>query len=441
VVRFVKLTAVQIAAITGGVLHGRDVTVDGAAIDSRVLKPGALFVPVVAERDGHDYIADALAAGAAAYLTVRPPAAGTAIAVTDTAEALTALGRWARQRLPGPVVGITGSAGKTSTKDLLGAVMQRALPTVVSERSFNNELGVPLTLINGDEGTRGAVIEMGARGAGHIAWLCEIARPDAGIVTNVSAAHTELFGSLDAVADAKGELVAALPASGTAVLNAEDERVLAMARRTEARVLTFGIGAGDVRAVDPVVDEELRVSFRLASPWGDVDVRLGARGLHQAANAAAAAAAALALDVSLEHVAAGLASASLSPWRMDVSRTPRGVLLINDAYNANPASTEAALRALAAVPARRRVAVLGPMLELGALSRAEHERIGELAASLGLDVVSVGAPDYGVDNVDSIDGTRDVLAALGDGDALLIKASRAAGLERLAARLEEDSAW
>jgi UDP-N-acetylmuramoyl-tripeptide--D-alanyl-D-alanine ligase len=437
----VKLTAVQIAAVTGGVLHGPDVTVDGAAIDSRVLKPGALFVPVVAERDGHDYIAQALAAGAAAYLTARPPAAGTGIAVVDTAEALTALGRWARARLPGPVVGITGSAGKTSTKDLLGAVMQRALPTVVSERSFNNELGVPLTLVNGDDGTRGAVIEMGARGVGHIAWLCEIARPDAGIVTNVSAAHTELFGSLDAVAAAKGELVVALPASGTAVLNAEDERVLAMAGRTEARVLTFGIADGDVRAVDPVVDEELRVSFRLASPWGDIDVRLGARGLHQAANAAAAAAAALALDVSLEHVAAGLASASLSPWRMDVSRTPRGVLLINDAYNANPASTEAALRALAAVPARRRVAVLGPMLELGALSRAEHQRIGQVAASLGLEVVSVGAPDYGVDNVDAIEGTRDILAALGDGDALLIKASRAAGLERLAARVVEDAAW
>jgi UDP-N-acetylmuramoyl-tripeptide--D-alanyl-D-alanine ligase len=438
---FVKLTAVQIAAITGGVLHGPDATVDGAAIDSRVLKPGALFVPVVAERDGHDYIAQALAAGAAAYLTARLPAGGTAIAVTDTADALTELGRWARRRLPGPVVGITGSAGKTSTKDLLGAVMQHALPTVVSERSFNNELGVPLTLINGDDGTRGAVIEMGARGAGHIAWLCEIAQPGLGVVTNVSAAHTELFGSLDAVAAAKGELVAALPASGTAVLNAEDERVLAMAGRTEARVLTFGIADGDVRAVDPVVDEELRVSFRLASPWGDIDVRLGARGLHQAANAAAAAAAALALDVSLEHVAAGLASASLSPWRMDVSRTPRGVLLINDAYNANPASTEAALRALAAVPARRRVAVLGPMLELGALSLAEHRRIGELAVSLGVDVVSVGAPDYGVDNVDSIEATREILIALGDGDALLIKASRAAGLERLAARVVEDATW
>src|SRR5436305_3364685 len=272
----VKLTAAKIADIARGTVHGPDVTVDGAAIDSRVLKPGALFVPVVAERDGHEFIDAALAGGAAAYLTARAPGGGTAVAVADTSVALTDLGRWARSRLAGPVVGVTGSAGKTSTKDLLGAVLRRVLPTVVSERSFNNELGVPLTLINGDDGTRAAVIEMGARGAGHIAWLCDVARPDVGIVTNVSAAHTELFGSLDAVAVAKGELVAALPSSGTAVVNAEDERVRAMASRAAATVLTFGVVDGDVRATAPVVDDELRVSFRLVSPWGGIDVRLGA---------------------------------------------------------------------------------------------------------------------------------------------------------------------
>jgi len=437
----VKLTASQIAEITGGTAHGPDVTVDGAAIDSRMLKPGALFVPVVAERDGHEFIGDALAGGAAAYLTARAPGEGTAIAVADTSGALTELGRWARGRVPGPVVGVTGSAGKTSTKDLLGAVLRRVLPTVVSERSFNNELGVPLTLINGDDGTQAAVIEMGARGAGHIAWLCDIARPDVGIVTNVSAAHTELFGSLEAVAEAKGELVAALSSSGTAVLNAEDARVRAMARRTDAQVLTFGVVDGDVRATNPVVDDELRVSFRLVSPWGGIDVRLGARGVHQAVNAAAAAAAALVLDVSLEQVAAGLASASLSPWRMEVSRTPAGVLVINDAYNANPASTEAALRALAAVPATRRVAVLGPMLELGELSDSEHQRIAALAMSLGIDLKTVGAPAYGVEDLGSIDDARSLLEGLGDGDAVLIKASRAAGLEVLADRLSGSGEW
>lgn len=436
-----KLLASQVAEITDGTLHGPDVTVDGAAIDSRLLRAGALFVPVVADRDGHDFIDGALAAGAAAYLTARGARSGTAVAVADTTVALTELGRWARGRLPGPVVGITGSAGKTSTKDLLGAVLRRTFPTVVSERSFNNELGVPLTLVNGDDGTRGAVVEMGARGVGHIAWLCDIAHPDVGVVTNVSAAHTELFGSVDAVAQAKGELVAALPASGTAVLNAEDARVRGMAARTAAGVLTFGLADGDVRALDPKLDDELRVSFRLVSPWGETDVRLGARGLHQAANAAAAAAAALAVGVSLDNVAAGLADASLSPWRMEVTRLPSGVLLINDAYNANPASTEAALRALAAVPAKRRLAVLGPMLELGDLSAAEHRRVAGVASSLGIDVVSVGAPAYGVENVEGIDDTRPVLAELGDGDAVLIKASRAAGLERVAARMAEGGAW
>ncbi|MBV8160185.1 MAG: UDP-N-acetylmuramoyl-tripeptide--D-alanyl-D-alanine ligase [Acidimicrobiia bacterium] len=439
--RPVKLVTSQIADVTDGRVSGPDVTVDGAAIDSRTLRPGALFVPMVAERDGHEFISDALARGAAAYLTARPPVGGTAVAVEDTSAALAALGRWARRRLPGPVVGITGSAGKTSTKDLLGAVLQRVLPTVVSERSFNNELGVPLTLVNGDDGTRAAVLEMGARGAGHIAWLCDMARPDVGLVTNVSAAHTELFGSVEAVALAKGELVAALPASGTAVLNAEDERVRRMSARTEARVVTFGVTEGDVRAVDAVVDDELRVSFRLVSPWGEADVRLGARGAHQAANAAAAAAAALALGVPVDHVAAGLASAVLSPWRMEVTRTPEGVLVINDAYNANPASTAAALRALAAAPAGRRIAVLGPMLELGELSEGEHRRIGALARSLGIEVLSLGAPGYGVRSVGSVDEALGALGALGVGDAVLVKASRAAGLERLAARLTGGAGW
>jgi UDP-N-acetylmuramoyl-tripeptide--D-alanyl-D-alanine ligase len=196
-----------------------------------------------------------------------------------------------------------------------------------------------------------------------------------------------------------------------------------------------------VRAVAPALDDELRVSFRLVSPWGETDVHLSARGVHQAANAAAAAAAALAVGVSLEHVAAGLGAAALSPWRMEVTRTPGGALLINDAYNANPASAEAALRALAAVSAKRRLAILGPMLELGAGSLAEHQRIAGLAASLGIEVLTVGAPEYGVENVDTIDETRASLVDLGDGDAVLIKASRAAGLERLAARLAEGSAW
>jgi UDP-N-acetylmuramoyl-tripeptide--D-alanyl-D-alanine ligase len=398
-------------------------------------------VAVRADRDGHQFIDAALAAGAAAYLTSRPAQGGTAVVVSDTGAALAALGSWARTQLPGPVVGITGSAGKTSTKDLLGAVLQRELPTVVSERSFNNELGVPLTLFNADDGTSAAVVELGARGFGHIAWLCEVARPDVGVVTNVSTAHTEMFGDLDGVARAKRELVTSLPTTGAAVLNAEDERVLLMASRSAARVLTFGTEVGDVRAVEATLDDELRVSFQLESPWGSSPVRLDARGVHQALNAAAAAAAGLAVGVPLERVVEGLQSAPLSPWRMEVTRTPSGALLINDAYNANPASMAAALRALAAAPAKRRIAVVGPMLELGVVSDDAHGAAGLLAERLGIHVIAVNTPAYRGEDVASIDDALALLGDLGEGDAVLVKASRAAGFERLAARLSERTAW
>ncbi len=413
-----------------GDLAGPDVTVDGAAIDSRRIQGGELFVPVVAARDGHEFIAPALAAGAAAYLTQRAPIGGTAVVVDDTAAALAEIGRRARGRLPNRVVGITGSSGKTSTKDLLASVMVRQGPCGVSEASHNNELGVPLSLANAPEGATAAVVEMGARGAGHIRWLCEVARPTVGVVTNVGMAHTEFLGSLEGVARAKGELVEELPASGTAVLNAGDERVAAMAHRTAASVVTFGEGAGDVRATHIRLGGDLRPAFALETPWGRADLHLQVRGAHQAANAAAAAAAALVLGVGLDSVAEGLETATPSRWRMEVHRAANGVVVLNDAYNANPSSTEAALRALAAVDASgRRVAFLGPMLELGETSVAEHRRMAELAASLGIEVVAVGTGAYGVPPAEDVEA---VLALLAAGDAALFKASRAAGLERLA---------
>ena len=276
-----------------------------------------------------------------------------------------------------------------------------------------------------------------------MAWLCRLARPDVGVVTNVSAAHTEMFGSVNRVAEAKGELVESLPAAGTAVLNADDERVMGMASRTRARVLTFGVDKGDVRAEDPALDDELRVSFRLRTPWGDAPVRLEARGLHQAANAAAAAAAALSLDLGLEvdAVADVLGTARLSPWRMEVARTGAGALIINDAYNANPASMAEALKALAGAPAARRVAIVGPMLELGELSDAEHGRMGDLARSLGIRVIAVDAPAYGGEDVANVDEAVALVGKLQRDDAVLVKASRAAGLERVAAALLGGAAW
>ncbi|HYX44023.1 MAG TPA: Mur ligase family protein, partial [Acidimicrobiales bacterium] len=293
------------AAAVGGSLSGPDVEVDGATIDSRRIRGGELFVPVRAARDGHDFIPAALAAGARAYLTARAPGEGTAVAVAEPAAALVELGRAARRRLPDRVVGVTGSAGKTSTKDLLASALAGPFRPAASERSFNNELGVPLTLLNAPEDTDAAVVELGARGVGHIRMLCSVARPTVGVVTNVGLAHTEMLGDLDGVARAKSELVEALPPSGTAVLNAEDERVMAMRSATEAGVLTFGIERGDVRAADLSLDPELRPTFRLRSPWGDADVLLEVRGAHHAANAAAAAAAALAVGAPLEAVASG----------------------------------------------------------------------------------------------------------------------------------------
>ncbi|HET6772111.1 MAG TPA: UDP-N-acetylmuramoyl-tripeptide--D-alanyl-D-alanine ligase [Acidimicrobiales bacterium] len=431
----------DVAAATGGRLVGPDVTVAGLAIDSRLVTGGELFVPLVAERDGHDFVAAALDAGAAAYLTARPPLdrrSGSAVEVADTSEALAALGRHARglldARVDGRVVGVTGSVGKTSVKDLLAAALAARWRTAASAGSFNNELGVPLTLANAPAGTEALVVEMGARGAGHISDLCAIARPTVGVVTRVAAVHTATFGTLEAVAAAKGELVAALPSSGSAVLNAADPLVAAMAGRTSARVVTFGAG-GDVRAGKVVLDEDLRPEVHLITPWGDTAVRLAARGAHMVENALAAATAALVCDVPLGDIAGALATADVSRWRMELRTLPAGARLLNDAYNANPTSMAAALRALAALDATRRVAVLGLMAELGAGSDAEHRAVGDLARELGIEVVAVGVPAYGGTLVADLDEAAAALDGLGPGDAVLLKGSRVVGLERLAERL------
>lgn len=437
-----RLDTDTVAAATGGERLGEVVSFDGASIDSRSDIEGRLFVPIVAERDGHDFIDGALGAGARAYLTSRDDTTRRpAVRVADTAVALADLGRYARNRLPERVVGITGSVGKTSTKDLLAAVLATTFSTCANRASFNNELGVPLTLLSASEGTEAVVSEMGARGIGHIAMLCDIVRPTVGIVTAIAGAHLEMFGSLEQVAVAKGELVEALPASGTAVLNADYELVAGLAARTEAPVLRYGVDRADVdvHAADVRLDESLRACFGMHTPWGSIEVRLAAHGAHQVSNALGAAAAALASGVGLEDVASALATASLSPMRMDVRRRADGLVVIDDTYNANPTSTAAALRALAAVPAERRIAVLGEMAELGTGAAAGHREIGELASSLGIGVIAVGTGMYGPD-AHVVGDTGEVVillggAGLGDGDAVLVKGSRVAGLEAVARRL------
>jgi UDP-N-acetylmuramoyl-tripeptide--D-alanyl-D-alanine ligase len=439
-----RWSASAVAAVTRGEQHGPDVEVDGVEIDSRLLRGGELFVPIVAARDGHDFIDHALESGAAAYLTSRPTVDGTAIVVDDTAAALTALAGDARARLAARVVAVTGSVGKTSTKDFLAAVLGRRWRTAASPRSFNNELGVPLALCNSPADADAVVLEIGARGPGQVAALAELARPSVGVVTCVAAVHTATFGSVEEIARTKAELVEALPADGIAVLNARDARVMAMASRTRARVVTFGVApdgedgvAADVTAVGVRINGDLRAWFTLRSSWGSAEVRLSARGEHQVVNALAAAASALALGVPLDDVAVGLGQAALSRWRMEMIAAPSGAVVLNDAYNANPTSVAAALRALAALDARRRVAVLGPMAELGSRSADDHRSAAKLAGELGIRVIAVAAPEYGADDVADIDSALTALGRLGPGDAVLVKGSRVAGLERLVAALLE----
>jgi UDP-N-acetylmuramoyl-tripeptide--D-alanyl-D-alanine ligase len=437
-----RLRTSEIAVAVGGRLVGPDREVDGATQDSRAIQPGELFVPIVAERDGHEFVGSAVAAGAGAYLTARPadPAVEVpAVEVPDTAAALSRLGAHGRGRLGGPVVGITGSVGKTTTKDLTAGVVGRRFATHAAVRSFNNEIGVPLTILQAPEGTEVLVVEMGARGEGHIAALCEVARPTIGVVTTVEAVHTEHFGDLEGVARGKGELIAQLPPDGVAVLNGENPLVAAMATRTAARVVRFG-ASGHLAAEHVVVDADLRPRFLLVGDWGHADVHLGVRGRHNVANALAAAAVGLVVGVPLPEVAAGLADADGSPWRMALHRLASGALLLDDSYNAGPASMEAAVRSLASLDARRRIAVLGPMAELGPASAAAHAHIAEIVADLRIVLVAVGTPEYGaaahvVDGAGGAVAALDRLGAPAAGDAILAKGSRVAGLDQVVAAL------
>lgn len=435
----VRLTASEIASIVGGVLVGADRSVNGASIDSRTIQPGQLFVPVRDVRDGHDFAGDALARGSAVQLSERGAAMSedlTLIRVDDARVALRLLGSAARARLGGTVVGVTGSVGKTTVKDLILGVIRTERRAHGSELSFNNELGVPLTVINAPDDSEVVVVEMGARGLGHVRELCMLADPAVGVVTSVVEAHTAQFGSLTQIAEAKGELVEHLPPDGTAILNSDDPLVAKMKGRTAADVLTFGL-RGEVGALRVRLDDDLRATFVLKSPWGDEEVRLGVRGEHQVVNALGAAAVGLSLGVSLAAVTAGLSAAEPGRWRMELAVGAGGVRVLNDSYNANPTSAAAALRALAALPARRRFAVLGTMAELGDISLRAHREVADLARSLGVNLISVAAPDYGVEDFPDIDAARAGLGELGEGDAVLVKGSRIAGLERLASALVE----
>lgn len=429
-----RLLASQVASATGGRLVGADVWIDGASFDSRTVSHGELFVALVYARDGHDFIGAAVAAGAPACLVSRPEAIPdgapvASIVVDDTAAALLDLARYGRSLLDVPVIGVTGSVGKTTTKDFIAAALGATRQVWANERSFNNEQGLPVTVLGAPAGVEALVVEMGMRGFGQITRLCEVASPTIGVVTAVAAAHTEMVGGIDGVVRAKRELVESLPGTGTAVLNAADPRVLAMGTATTAAVVTFG-GEGHVRAESVEFDDLARARFVARSPWGHAEVRLGVSGAHMVTNALAALAVSGVVEGRIDAACEALATASVSAMRMEIRRTSTGAVVVNDAYNANPTSVAAALRAVATMSGGRRVAVLGRMAELDD-PVAGHREVRAVADELGIDVVAFGTDLYGVPSVETIADLGRRLGALGEGDVVLVKASRSAGLEQV----------
>ncbi|WP_159621866.1 UDP-N-acetylmuramoyl-tripeptide--D-alanyl-D-alanine ligase [Ruania rhizosphaerae] len=468
----ITLTLAEIAAATSGRVHdpgqstGRPAepselvqVTSEVVIDSRLAAPGGLFVAVTGERvDGHDYLTAAAERGAVAALVSRPVPDSPVpyVHVPDVQLALGALAREVLVRLRAAgqitVVAITGSVGKTSTKDLLAQVLAPVGDLIAPAGSFNNELGLPLTVLRANERTRVLVLEMGADRVGNLTYLTAIAPPDIAVVLAVGTAHLGGFGSVEAIAMAKSELVQGLRPDGIAVLNADDPRVVTMAEVSAgAEVRSFAqVADAHVRATDVTVDADGHATFTLSAGPVHVPARLALVGRHHVTNALAAATVALTLGLTLEQVADGLGTAAaLSPHRMHVRSWGRRTL-IDDAYNANPDSMRAALDALGSIAGtRRRVAVLGEMRELGEIAAQAHEEIGRYAAGQGTDLVVTvgsgaepiagGARAAGVPVVRSVADVGEaeelLVSELGDDDVVLVKSSNSAGLAALADRL------
>jgi UDP-N-acetylmuramoyl-tripeptide--D-alanyl-D-alanine ligase len=435
-----RLTLQEVAAATGGIAFGSG-EVSGVSTDSRRVTAGDLFVAISGERfDGHDFCESAVSAGAAAVLaglgrcTLEPR-----VEVRDPQRALLDLAVVRRRQLDVPVIAITGSTGKTSTKDMVAAAM--GPEAWASPASYNNEIGVPLTVLGAPDAASALVVEVGSRGRGHIASLLPAIVPDVAVVTNLGLVHLETFGSVAALAEAKSELVAGLGSDGVAILPFGEDRL-----QFSGREVRFGTdAAADVRVSEPTLDADGRATFTLTT--GDDEARLTLRmaGGHQPLNAAAAVGAAMAAGSSFAAATAGVCSATGSPWRMEVRRGR--FVVVNDAYNANPTSMEAALRTTATLGTPH-LAVLGVMAELGPVAEEEHRRIGALAAELGFDPVIVvgdapglvdGAAEAAVAVADGGAAFEVATRAASDGAAILVKGSRVAGLEVLAEKLAQEA--
>ncbi len=459
-----RATVGTLVRVTGGKLIGgnRQTVVSGLTIDSRMVPPGAAFVALLGEHsDGHDHLYDAVLAGAhALVVTLGPDELSTllqqpqmegvsVIRVADGAQALRDLAAWHRTRLTCPVIGITGSTGKTTTKDMLRSVLERDRRVVATEGNRNNELGVPLTVLSADPLTEALIVEMGMRGLGQIAELAAIVRPSFGLVTNVGTSHIELLDTEESVADAKSELIASLPPDGLAFLNGDDAYSDRIEKVSRARVRRYGLSEWcDVRAEDISLDDESRASFTLLSNGDRFEISLSVPGRHNVYNALAAAAIALELGVAETDIAEGLADVHLTAMRMQMFETATGLTVINDAYNANPVSMRAAIETLLDMRApARRVAVLGDMAELGSLTELAHFQLGELVGRRGVDVLVTvgqrsarigegarvgGMPPENVRVCATVEEAGEVLDdVLQPGDIVLVKASRVMGLERI----------
>jgi len=457
-----RATVETVADITDAqvLLGSPDTSVNGLAVDSREVEPGCVFAALPGEAtDGHVFIEEALRGGARLILVTRgaeeladavllaSQRGASVLQVADALAAVQALATWHRSRLRCAVIGVTGSSGKTTTKDFLTSVLATSMRVASTVGNRNNELGVPLTVFSAGSETDALIVEMGMRGLGQISQLCSIARPHFGLVTNVGTSHIELLGSQEAVAAAKAELVSCVPADGSVFLNGDDCYSSVLADSAVAPVTYYGLGETcTVRAENVELDEESRASFDLITSQGEVAVRLPVPGRHNVYNALAAASVGLRLAVTLEKVSEGLAGASTQAMRMESFTAASGVLVINDAYNANPSSMAAAVDTLAQVKvAGRRVAVLGDMAELGSLTELAHFRIGEQVAGLPIDaLVTVGAKarriadgakakGMAADAVRPCQTVDEAVEVLDDllvpGDAVLVKASRVMGLE------------
>jgi UDP-N-acetylmuramoyl-tripeptide--D-alanyl-D-alanine ligase len=460
----VTMSAARLAELIGGtiVAGSCDVVFTGVDIDSRTLSPGAAYFALPGERsDGHVWVPSALRAGAKAAVVSRwdEEAAAKAaeasrdeaavVQVPDVAAALRALATAHRAALRCPVVGITGSTGKTGTKDFIAAALSAGRVVVATRANRNNDLGVPLTVLEADNRTDVLVVEMGMRREREIAGLCDLVRPTLGVVTNIGQTHIEVLGTQDAIARAKGELVECVPAGGMVFLNGDDQWSRAFEERASAPVTWYGLSEGvDVRATDIEVDEGGRPTLTLVAGGQEARTTLPIPGRHNAYNAAAATAVALYLGATLDEIAAGLATAITTDMRMQVFTAAGGVTVINDAYNASPVSMRAALAALVDVRARgRRVAVLGDMAELGSLTELAHFSLGEVVARSRIDVLvtvgdraqriadgalAEGMPPSSVRPCAGVQEASEVLDdLLAPGDVVLVKASRCMELERI----------